>query len=730
MIRITDILDKTGEYLSREDLEMIEKAYIFSATVHKDQKRLSGEPYLIHPLEVAGILVEMKLDKSAIITGLLHDAVEDTLTTIKEIKEDFGDEVAFLVEGLTKISKISFGSQIERQAENFRKMMLAMSSDIRILIVKLADRVHNMRTLEYQPEDRQRFIARETLEVYAPLASRLGINWMKMELEDLSFKHLSPEKYFNLLNKIAKKKEEREEYTEKVKRIIQEKIEGYGLKGRVDGRPKHLYSIYEKMNEQHINFDEVYDLMAFRIILDSNEVKECYEALSVIHASWKPVPGRFKDYIAMPKANNYRSLHTTVIGPYGERVEVQMRTREMHEWAEKGIAAHWRYKEGRVSSDEDEGQIEKLRELFEVQQEHKDAREFMRNLKISLFPDEVYIFTPHGDVKSFPKGATPVDFAYSVHTDVGNHCIGAKINRNIVSLKYKLQNGDTVEILTQPGHHPSKDWLKYAVTSRARSKIKQWIKTEERGKSIAIGRDVLEREFKKNHLTFKKIVKSNEFKEILSEQSLGTVDDLMALIGYGKISAKYIINHFINEGEKKEEDISEKPKKKPVVTSDTGITITGVEDVMVRFAKCCSPLPGDDIIGYITRGRGISVHVSDCPVVQEMDTERLIEVHWDIKQKQTFRANIRLVCIDKKGLLSELSSVISSLGININSANIDTIRGDNATCEFELDINDLDQFNTLSSAFRKMTGVLSVERVRGAFSDSMKKGYIRNSFNS
>ena len=730
MIRITDILDKAHEYLSPEDLEMIEKAYIFSATVHKDQKRLSGEPYLIHPLEVAGILVEMKLDKSAIITGLLHDAVEDTLTTIEQIKEDFGEEVAFLVEGLTKISKISFGSQIERQAENFRKMMLAMSSDIRILIVKLADRVHNMRTLEYQPEDRQRFIARETLEVYAPLASRLGINWMKMELEDLSFKHLSPAEYFILLNKVAKKKEEREEYTEKVKRIIQEKMEGYELKGRVDGRPKHLYSIYEKMNDQHINFDEVYDLMAFRIILDSNEIKECYEALSVVHANWKPVPGRFKDYIAMPKANNYRSLHTTVIGPYGERVEVQIRTREMHEWAEKGIAAHWRYKEGRVSSDEDEGQIEKLRELFEVQKEHKDAREFMRNLKIALFPDEVYIFTPHGDVKSFPKGATPVDFAYSVHTDVGNHCIGAKINRNIVSLKYKLQNGDTVEILTQPGHHPSKDWLKYAVTSRARSKIKQWIKTEERGKSIAIGRDVLEREFKKNHLTFKKIVKSDKFKEILTDQSLGTVDDLMALIGYGKISAKYVINHFINEEEKKEEDISEKPRKKPGVTSDTGITISGIDDVMVRFAKCCSPLPGDDIIGYITRGRGISVHVSNCPVVQEMDTERLIEVHWDIKQKQTFRANIRLVCIDKKGLLSELSAVISSLGININSANIDTIRGDNATCEFELDINDLDQFNTLSSAFRKMTGIFSVERVRGTFSDNRKKGYTRNTFDS
>jgi len=719
MIRITDILDRASEHLPHDDIEMIEKAYIFSATVHQGQSRLSGEPYLIHPLEVAGMLVEMKLDTASIITGLLHDTVEDTLTTLEEVEDQFGDEVAFLVSGLTKLSKITFGSQLERQAENFRKMILAMSADIRILIIRLADRIHNMRTLEYQPKDRQKFIARETLEVYAPLASRLGINWMKVELEDLAFKYFCTEEYFELIERVAKKKEERDRYTAEVKRIIQENIENFELKAEVEGRAKHFYSIFQKMKEQHINFDEVYDLTAFRITLDSNKVKECYEALSVVHALWKPVPGRFKDYIAMPKANNYRSLHTTVIGPYGERVEIQIRTREMHEWAEKGIAAHWRYKEGRAASAEDEDQIKKLREILELQQDHKDAREFMMNLKMALFPDEVYVFTPRGDVKAFPKGATPIDFAYSVHTDIGNHCVGAKVNRNIVPLKYTLQNGDTVDIITQPNHHPSKDWLKYAVTPRAISKIKQWIKTEEREKSIDIGRDILDREFKRNHLKYNQVIKSDIFQEILREQSLSSVDDLLALIGYGKISARFIVNRFQPE-EEKEETVTEKPKKRVKKTSDAGISITGIDDVMVRFARCCTPLPGDDIIGYITRGRGVSVHVATCPVVKGMDLDRLVDVQWSIEKKQAFPVNIRVVCADKKGLLSELSSVIATLGINISSAYVDTIRGANATFDFELDVNDLDQFNKLVSELRRLKNVISIERVRGPAPGSKK----------
>ncbi|MBN2254969.1 MAG: bifunctional (p)ppGpp synthetase/guanosine-3',5'-bis(diphosphate) 3'-pyrophosphohydrolase [Deltaproteobacteria bacterium] len=724
MIRITDILDKAQEYLSVEYLEMIEKAYIFSATVHQGQSRLSGEPYLIHPLEVTGILIDMRLDVASIVTGMLHDTVEDTLTTIAEIEGAFGKEVAFLVEGLTKISKITFSSQLEQQAENFRKMMLAMSDDIRILLVRLADRLHNMRTLEYQPLPKQKYISRETLEVYAPLASRLGINWMKVELEDLSFKYLFTDDYFELIDRVAKKKEEREAYTEEVKRIIRENLQTFRISAELEGRPKHFYSIYNKMKEQHINFDEVYDLTAFRIILDANEVKGCYEALSVVHALWKPVPGRFKDYIAMPKANNYRSLHTTVIGPYGERVEIQIRTREMHEWAEEGIAAHWRYKEGKVPSKDGEDHIKKLRELFELQQEHKDAREFMHSLKMALFPDEVYVFTPKGDVRAFPKGATPIDFAYSVHTDVGNRCVGAKVNRNIVPLKYKLQNGDTVDIITQPGHHPSKDWLKYAVTSRAISKIKQWIKTEERDKSIEIGREILERELKKANLKLNQIVKTDEYKDLLTEQSLTSTDDLLALIGYGKISAKFIVNRFIPEEEAKEELPPEKPKKKTRKSADAGISITGVDDVMVRFARCCTPLPGDDVVGYITRGRGVSVHVATCPVIREMDPDRLVDVQWNISQKQAFPVNIRVICYDKRGLLSELSSAISSLGINISSANIDTVRGENATCDFELDVSDLEQFNTLVSALKKLKSVQSVERLRGALQGGKKKAYM------
>lgn len=711
-------MEEGQKYLSRKDLEMIEKAYIFSASVHHGQLRLSGEPYLIHPLEVTWMLVEMRLDVATLITCLLHDTVEDTLATLEQIEEAFGKDVAFLVDGLTKISKITFGDQMERQAENFRKMILAMSSDIRILLVKLTDRLHNMRTLDYQPADRQMFIAQETLEVYAPLATRLGINWIKDELEDLSLKYLNPDGYHELMERVDKKEEERNRYVEEVMNIIHNQLEDFGLKGEVRGRAKHFYSIFTKMHEQRINFDEVYDLTAFRVILDSDEERKCYEVLSIIHALWKPVPGRFKDYIAMPKANNYRSLHTTVIGPYGERVEIQIRTKEMDEWAEKGIAAHWRYKEGKAFSTKDEDQINKLRELLDMQSEHKDAREFMKNLKMALYPDEVYVFTPKGDVKSFPKGATPIDFAYSIHTDVGNQCIGAKVNRSIVPLKYKLQNGDTVAVMTQVGHYPSKDWLKYAVTSRAVSKIKQWIKTEEREKSIALGREILEKELKRHHLKFSQLVKTNEFSAILEDSSLPTVNDMLALIGYGKLSAKYVTNHLLHEEEEEEEKkgilerVKDRFKKAP---SDAGVSITGIDNIMVRFAKCCSPLPGDDIVGCVTRGRGITIHVSNCRRIQEMETERIIAAQWNVDPKQTFAVGIRTTCKDKKGLSSELSSTISSLGVNMTYVNIDTTPGSSAICNFQLDIKSLKQLNLIISELKKLKSVLSVERVTEPF---------------
>ena len=713
MLRINDILDKAAAYLPPADLEMIEKAYVFSATVHQGQVRLSGEPYLTHPMEVAGILVDMKMDAATIITGLLHDTVEDTLTTAKQIKEGFGKDVAFLVEGLTKIGKITFASQEERQAENFRKMMLAMSSDIRILLVRLADRIHNMRTLQFQPEDRQRYIAKETLELYAPLANRLGINWMKVELEDLSFRYLDYAAYNDLAKRVMKSREKREAYAKEVRGVIQAEMHRNGIVGQVEGRAKHFFSIFSKMKEQHLNFDEVYDLTAFRIILASNEEKKCYEALSMVHALWKPVPGRFKDYIAMPKANGYRSLHTTVIGPYGERVEIQIRTQEMHEWAEEGIAAHWRYKEGRAAEGEEDQQIKRLRELLEFQQDANTPREFMSNLKMALFPDEVYVFTPTGDVRSFPKGATPIDFAYSIHTDVGNSCIGAKVNRNIVPLKYQLQNGDTVEIITQAGHHPSKDWLKIVVTPRAIGKIRLWVKTEERNKSIALGKDLLEKEFKKNHLKFSSVIRSEEFKKLLGEFSVDTAEDLMAIVGYGKVSPKRVAHHFIPEEEAKiEEPATEKAKKKAGASSAVGISITGVEDVLVRFAHCCDPIPGDDIVGYISRGRGVTIHTQNCPSIQDLDPERVVDVQWNVKEKTTYPVHLRVVTKDKKGLLADISAVISALDVNISHAEINTTPDLEATSDFNIEVKDLKQFSELTAALRKLKGVIAVERIR------------------
>jgi GTP pyrophosphokinase len=713
VLRITDILDKTQSYLSPPEQELIEKAYIFSASVHQGQVRLSGEPYLTHPMEVAGILADMKLDAATVVTGLLHDSVEDTLATLLEVREAFGKEIEFLVEGLSKISRITFGSRVEHQAENFRKMILAMSSDIRIILVRLADRVHNMRTLEFQTADRQKFIAQETLELYAPLANRLGINWMKVELEDLAFRYINPEAHRELVSRLAKKEQEREQYTREVKDVIQKEIDKFGLKGEVEGRAKHLYSIYTKMEEQHIDLNEVYDLIAFRIILDSDRESECYEALSVVHALWKPVPGRFKDYIAMPKANSYRALHTTVIGPYGERVEIQIRNRIMHDWAEAGIAAHWRYKEGRSYIIGEDDQIKKLRDLLEVQQELKNPREFMSNLKMALFADEVYVFTPKGDVKAFPKGATPIDFAYSIHTDVGNQCIGAKVNRNIVPLKYELQNGDTVEVITQAGHHPSKDWLKYAVTSRAISKIRNWVKTEERKKSVALGKDLLDKEFKKHNLKFSQIVKSEEIKKIYTEYSINSLDDLMAIVGYGKVSAKRIVNQFVPEETATAETPPITEEKKRKAPSSVGISITDIEDILVRFAKCCNPIPGDEIVGYISRGRGVTVHTVNCPNVEGMDSERIVDVQWNVKETQTYPVHMRVVCTDKKGLLAEVSTVISSLDINISHAEVDTRPADmQAILSFELDVNDLQQFNQVLAAIKKLKSVISVDRIR------------------
>jgi guanosine-3',5'-bis(diphosphate) 3'-pyrophosphohydrolase len=714
MIRLNDILEKMNRFLPGADLTLIEKAYVFSAKVHQGQVRLSGERYLTHPLEVAAILADMKMDLATVASGLLHDTVEDTYTTLDEIQQTFGLEIANLVDGLTKISKITLATHEEQQAENFRKMLLAMAKDIRIVLIKLADRLHNMRTLEYLPPENQVKIAQETLDIYAPLANRLGIEWIKTELEDLSFRYLHPEEYSALAREVAWKKEEREKYIQEVSSIISDKLTSYGLVGKVSGRPKHFYSIYKKMQAQNLEFEQVYDVIAFRIILDT--AKDCYEALGIIHSLWKPVPGRFKDYIAMPKANGYQSLHTTVIGPYGERVEIQIRTEEMSRTAEEGIAAHWQYKEGKVIAPKDSKQFAWVRQLLEWQQDLRDPREFLETVKIDLFPDEVYVFTPKGDVKQFPVGSTPVDFAYSIHTQIGQQCLGAKVNGKIVPLRYSLKNGDIVEITTAPGHQPSKDWLKFVKTSRARTKIRQWIKAEARGRSVDLGKEICEREFKKYHLDFGKLIKSGEMNKIISDLSFQSVDDLMAEVGYGNVSSRQIIGKLIPpeklEIEKKEESRLKRLSKK-IRREPSGIQIRGIEDMMVRFARCCNPLPGDAISGYITRGRGVTVHTADCPNVLGSDPERLIQVSWNLKERAVHAVRVRVICNDKKGLLAEISSALASSEVNIIRADVSTTEDKKAICNFELEVNDLKHLQNAFRALTKLKNVLKVERLRG-----------------
>ncbi len=719
MIRLNDILEKMSRYLPGADFSLIEKAYVFSAKVHQGQVRLSGETYLTHPLEVAAILADMKMDLFTVASGLLHDTVEDTYTTLDEIKQTFGPEIAALVDGLTKISKITLATREEEQAENFRKMLLAMAKDIRIVLIKLADRLHNMRTLEYLPPESQIKIAQETLDIYAPLANRLGIDRIKTELEDLSFRYLHPEEYHALAREVAWKKEERERYIQEVSSIISEKLSSYGLVGRVSGRPKHFYSIYKKMKAQNLEFEQVYDVIAFRIILAT--VKDCYEALGIIHSLWKPVPGRFKDYIAMPKANGYQSLHTTVIGPYGERVEIQIRTEEMNRTAEEGIAAHWQYKEGKGIAPKDSKQFAWVRQLLEWQQDLRDPREFLETVKIDLFPDEVYVFTPKGDVKQFPIGSTPVDFAYSVHTQIGHQCVGAKVNGKIVPLRYQLKNGDTVEIVTSPAHQPSKDWVKFVKTSRARTKIRQWIKAEARERSVDLGREICEREFKKYHLDFAKIIKSEEMNKIINDFSYQSFDDLMAEVGYGKISSNQIIGKLIPaerfEKEKLEKEIKAESRlsrlAKKIRREPSGIQIRGIQDMMVRFAKCCNPLPGDAISGYITRGRGVTVHTADCPNILSSDPERLIQVSWNLKEKAIHAVRVRVICNDKKGLLAEISSALASSEVNIVRAGVVTTEDKRAVCNFELEVHDLKHLQNAFRALNKLKHVLKVERLRG-----------------
>ena len=715
MIRLNDILDTVVSYNPSADLNLIRKAYVYCAKVHQGQTRLSGEPYIIHPLEVAGLLATLKLDVPSIVTGFLHDTIEDTLTTSEELAEMFGPEVAALVEGVTKISKIHFKTKEENQAENFRKMLLAMANDIRVILVKLADRLHNMRTLQFQPDIKQRSISRETMDIYAPIAHRLGISWIKTELEDLSFRYLQPEVYFDLSTRIQRKKQERESFILEIQQIIRQKLVDHQIVGEVSGRSKHLYSIYRKMEKRRVEFDDIYDLTALRVLVD--DVKSCYEVLGIIHSAWRPIPGRFKDYIAMPKGNMYQSLHTTVIGPHGDRMEVQIRTYEMHRVAEAGIAAHWKYKEGKGYDEKEVRRFAWLRQLLEWQQELQDSREFMDSVKVELFPEEVYVFTPKGDVKGFPKGSTPIDFAYAVHSDVGHRCVGAKVNGKLVPLKHELQNGDIVEVITSPHHTPSKDWLKIVRSSRARNRIRSWIKVEERKRSIVLGREICEKEFRKYSLNLQKLTKTGEFKKIASDYGFHNDDDLLAAMGYGKISASQVIAKLIPEERLQARQEQKESRIATVINklkgkSSSAVEVGGMEDIMIRYAKCCNPLPGDEIVGFITRGQGVTIHTVDCPFAAESDPERRIDVTWAKGKSAALPVKLRVFCMDEKGILANMTLAITNAEANIVSAQIKSTvdkRGENI---FELNVTDLAHLNKVMNAILKVKGVMKVERVK------------------
>ena len=725
MLRLNDILDRVSSYHPDPDLDLIKKAYVYSAKVHQGQIRKSGEPYLIHPLEVAGLLAELKLDEASVVTGLLHDTIEDTLATKEEVAELFGAEIAELVDGVTKLSQFSAANtHEEKQAENFRKMVVAMAKDIRVLLVKLADRTHNMRTLDHMKPESQERIARETLDIYAPLANRLGIQWIKSELEDLSFKYLRPQDWAELSVKVAEEAREKERFVGEVVEIINEKLSASQVPAEVSGRVKHVYSIWRKMRQLDVEFDQIQDVIGFRVIVDT--VAQCYESLGIIHALWKPIPGRFKDYIAIPKPNLYQSLHTTVIGPKGERIEVQIRTKEMHEIAEEGVAAHWAYKEkgrdgkgGGELSKKDAESFGWLRQLVEFQREVADPREFLETVKVDLFSDEVFVFTPKGAVKSLPRGATPVDFAYTIHSEIGEHCVGAKVNGKLVPLRYKLKNGDTIEILTSPHSHPSKDWLTFVKTSRAQARIRQFIRQAEHRRSIEIGRDVAEREFRRFGLTLNKVHKGGELDKAAHALGYRQADDVLAAIGYGKVAPAQVLQQILPP-----EKLAEgQPPEQPAVTNritdlfrkmarrpTEGVRINGIEDVLVRYGKCCNPVPGDVIVGFITRGRGVTVHTAACDKILGIDPERRVDVTWDAKADIKRQVSIRVITADRPGILAKLSQTFSEAGLNISQASCRTTPGERAVNEFEISIADLKQLNAVMRNLEKIDGVQSVER--------------------
>ena len=713
MIRVNDIIDKISEYHPEADLGVIERAYIFSARVHEGQVRLSGEPYLSHPLEVAGILTDMKLDDISVAAGFLHDVIEDTHAAPEEIEKLFGPEVLHIVSGVTKLSSLSFHSSRARQAESLRKMFLAMADDIRVILIKLADRLHNMRTLQFHNANKRKQIAKETLDIYAPIAARLGIYWIKNELEETSFKYLQADEYNRIQTLVAKTRTEREKYMQTVKDFIQKKMDESNLSCEVLGRNKNYFSIYNKMASQNLPFEEIYDIIAFRIVLDT--ISQCYEALGLIHSMWKPIDHKFKDYVARPKPNMYQSLHTTVVGPFGERIEIQIRTRDMDRVAKSGIAAHWSYKEGKRIDENISEKFAWIHDLVENQENFLDPGEFLENVRLDLFQDEVYVFTPRGEIKTLTRGATTVDFAYMIHTEVGNQCTGAKVNGQLVPLAYELKTGDIVEITTSKNHHPSKDWLKYVKTVKARSKIRHWIKTQEKERSISLGREMLEKAFRKEKLNFNALVKTEKMVEVGSQFGFKSVDDLVANVGYGKITPLQIVRKIVpkQEPDADQESIFNKLVGRVVRKKrlKDGVLVKGVDDILIRFGKCCQPVPGDPIVGYITRGYGVTVHRTNCVNALRLNPERQIEVEWNQEASETYPVKIQIISHDRVGLLADVVGNISKFGANILNASSETRDNRMVDSYFTIGVEDTNHLERILSAVRKVKLVQDVKRV-------------------
>ncbi len=722
---LENLLAQIQQYNPNSDLSLIIKAYNFAERAHEGQVRKSGEKYFIHPFEVAKILAQLDMDDATIVAGLLHDVIEDTRYDFEQIKKDFGEEVAILVEGVTKLGQLNYETKEERQAENLRKMFLAMAKDIRVIIIKLADRLHNMRTLKYMNENKKKEKAKETLEIYAPIAHRLGMSRIKWELEDHSLRYLDPEGYYDLVEKVAKKRQEREDYINEVIEQLKKTLVSLNIEYEISGRSKHFYSIYRKMVYQHKSFEEIFDLTAIRVIVET--IKDCYGVLGIVHTMWKPIPGRFKDYIAMPKPNMYQSLHTTVIGPRGEPFEIQIRTWDMHRIAEYGIAAHWKYKEGKTGEDELDDKLRWLRQLLEWQRDMKDPKEFMESLKIDLFTNEVFVFTPRGDVIDLPAGSTPIDFAYKIHSDIGNSCIGAKVDGRMVPIDYNLKNGNIVEVLTSShSNGPSRDWLKFVKSAQAKNKIRQWFRKERKEENIEKGREMLEKEIRRNGYEVHVLAKPQWLNQLVKKYKFNNVDDLYAAIGYGGILLNQVVPKLkewfrqlqkeerVSRGEVDEQNKQYRPKKEKNDTQ--GVTVKGIDNILVRFAKCCTPVPGDEIIGFITRGRGVSIHRKDCinilNILKEKDSiERFIEVEWDEDRQNAYQTEIQIIATDRKGLLFEITEVISDAKLTVTAVNARSSKEKIATINLTIEITNVQQLDRIINKIKSMQGVMDVHRV-------------------